>query len=107
MTVKAFDNTHVTNVNGHDGAKTNHLFKFCNIEEEFVCKQLSKLNAGKATGIDGLSSKLLRAGAIQIAKPLTHIMNLSISTATIPSEWKTAIVTPIYKSGAHSDCSNY
>ena len=38
------------------------------------------------------------------AKPLTHIMNISISTATIPPEWKTVIVTP-YKNGSCSECS--
>jgi hypothetical protein len=33
---------------------------FINIDHDFVCKQLLKLSIGKATGIDGLSSRLLR-----------------------------------------------
>lgn len=101
---EAFHND--TNV-GNLPSYTKNLFCFNNIDDDFVCKQLLKLSIGKATGIDGLSSRLLRTGALQIAKPLTHIMNLTISTAIIPTEWKTAIVTPIYKDGIHTDCSNY
>ena len=103
---QAFDNTNISSAPGPDLTSYHHL-QFSNIEVDFVCKQLLNLGTGKATGIDGLNSKLLKAGAHQIAKPLTHIMNCSISTATIPPEWKTAIVTPIFKSGTRSDCSNY
>ena len=80
---------------------------FSCIEEEFVRNQLLKLSVGKATGIDGLNSRLLRAGAHQIARPLTFIMNLTITTGIIPPEWKTAIVTPIFKAGSKKECSNY
>ena len=81
--------------------------QFVDIEEEFVQKQLSTLCINKATGLDGLSSRLLREGAAHIAKPLTHIMNLTISTGIIPTEWKQAIVTPIFKDGLKTECGNY
>ncbi len=105
---QAFDSTKVDNSSDVSvDQDVVHHFEFTSINEDFVCKQLLNLGLGKATGIDGLSSRLLKAGAHQIAGPLTHIMNLSISTATIPPEWKTAIVTPIYKDGCRTDCSNY
>jgi hypothetical protein len=63
-------------------------FKFVEIDIDYVLKQLKTLRVNKAIDIDGLSSRLLRVGAIQIVKPLTHIMNLSLSTAIIPAEWK-------------------
>ena len=43
-----------------------------------------------------------------IASSLTHIYNLSLTTATFPSDWKRAIVCPIFKNrGEKSDPSNY
>ena len=34
-------------------------------------------------------------------------VNLSLSTATFPSEWKTAKVTPVFKSGNKTDIKKY
>ena len=41
------------------------------------------------------------------AKPITYLVNLTISTGLIPAEWKDARVTPIFKSGARNDVNNY
>ena len=38
---------------------------------------------------------------------ITHIINLVIRSNTIPSDWKTARVTPIYKEGNREDPNNY
>ena len=61
----------------------------------------------KATGLDGISARLLKDAAPEVSELITYIINLTISTSTIPSEWKTAKVTPIYKSGDKSDPNNY
>lgn len=37
--------------------------------------------------------------APEVSKPIAYLINLKISTSTIPSAWKTANITPIYKSG--------
>ena len=50
---------------------------------------------------------MLKDSAKEIAVPLTHIINLSISTSTFPTNWKVARVTPIYKSGCANDEANY
>ena len=42
-----------------------------------------------------------------IAKPITYLVNLGILTGLIPSEWKDARVTPIFKSRARNDVNNY
>ena len=42
-----------------------------------------------------------------IAKPLTHICNLSFKTGVFPQQMKTANVVPIYKSGDEKIFSNY
>ena len=38
---------------------------------------------------------------------MCYIINLSLNTATVPSEWKHARVVPIYKSGSISKVDNY
>ena len=55
----------------------------------------------------GISARLLKDAAPVIAKPITYLVNLTISTGLIPAEWKDARVTPIFKSGARNDVNNY
>ncbi len=43
-------------------------------------RELMKLKTNKSTGPDKLPARFLRDGAKVIAKPLTHIINLSIMT---------------------------
>jgi hypothetical protein len=42
-----------------------------------------------------------------IAKPLTHIINLSIESGVVPDQMKIARVIPIFKSGTDSLFQNY
>ena len=61
----------------------------------------------KASGPDhGISARLLKDAAPVIAKPITYLVNLTISTGLIPAEWKDARVTPIFQSGAKNDVNN-
>ena len=45
------------------------------------------------------------------AAPLFHIIcllfNLSLVQGIIPSQWKTAIIVPVYKKGSHDNSGNY
>ena len=73
----------------------------------FVLKELSKLKVTKALGPGGITARLLKDAAPVIAKPITYLVNLTISTGLIPAEWKDARVTPIFKSGARNNVNNY
>ena len=77
------------------------------VEPEYIRKQLHQLSVKKATGLDGIHSRLLKAGADQIYIPLAFICNLSMSTGTFPKDWKDARVTPIFKAGDRTDVNNY
>ena len=68
---------------------------------------LKELKPRKATGIDGIPSRLLKDGADALATPLSAIFNLSIQQNVIPAEWKKAKVTPLHKSGAKDNPQNY
>jgi hypothetical protein len=49
------------------------------------------------TGYDGVSSRILKYGASEISKPLSHICNYSLKFGIYPERLKYAIVKPIYK----------
>jgi hypothetical protein len=72
-----------------------------------VRKSLSELDPHRATGLDSLSSKMLKLSASIIASPLTVIFNQSISYGHFPMQWKIARITPVHKSGSRTDKSNY
>ena len=72
-----------------------------------VRKILSKISSSKATGADGVSVRLMKLN-LDIVCPLSrHIINLSLTTLSVPSQWKSAIVKPLLKEGSRSDVSNY
>ena len=61
----------------------------------------------KAPGPDGLVPKLLVEIASSICVPLFYIFRKSLQNGHIPSDWKCANVTPIFKKGDKSCPGNY
>ena len=68
---------------------------------------LNNLNMKKASGIDGIPSSALKQGAPAIAYPIAKIINYSIQQNSVPSIFKQAIVTPIYKDKDQDSVDNY
>ena len=77
------------------------------VSTNFVLKELSKLKVIKASGPDGITARHLKDAASVIAKPITYLVNPTISTGLIPAEWKDARVTPTFKSRARNDVNYY
>ena len=82
-------------------------FALQEVSASFVHQELQKMKSTKATSLDGIPTRLLKDAAPEIAKPIAHLVNLTISTGQIPSQWKEAKVTPIFKSGNKDDENNY
>ena len=61
----------------------------------------------KAAGADGIPSKLLKKTASQMAPLLTFIFQALLNLGKLPSDWKSAKVTPTHKKGKRTDPSNY
>ena len=74
-------------------------------EEVFEC--LSSLDASKAAGIDAMSPEVLKQCADPITPIVHHLINLSITSCSLPSEWQTHLIVPIHKSGPKTDIKNY
>ena len=75
--------------------------------EQEVADQLKCLDTSKATGPGGISPKLLRKAGNSIAPSLTKLINLSLSSAKVPSFWKEAKVIPLCKRGDQANVNNY
>ena len=72
-----------------------------------VCKALSELDATKAKGVDNVSPLFLKHCSVALCYPLHHLFQISVNTGSIPVEWRTHLIIPIFKSGDRSDVANY
>ena len=81
--------------------------KFREIECNFVEKQIDRANVKKATGIDGISPKLLKLAKPAIAQPITNLINKILTTSKFPQNLKEAQVVPCYKKNNAIDKINY
>ncbi len=86
---------------------TNISYKIPKVESSYVLRELKAMSANKATGIDGITSHCLKAGAPVICDSLAFIINLSISTRLFINDWKVAKVITLNKSSNASEVSNY
>ncbi|XP_035687426.1 uncharacterized protein LOC118423375 [Branchiostoma floridae] len=59
--------------------------------------QLRKVKVGKASGVDNISSRLVREFAFELSSPMTDIFNTSLAEGSVPSIWKKANVVPVPK----------
>ena len=58
-------------------------------------------------GVDGIPPKLLKEIVEQISIPLAKGFNLSLEEGIVPSEWKEANITPLFKKGSRNKPENY
>jgi hypothetical protein len=83
------------------------VLHFHKIEDDEVLEALKGLNVHKATGVDGISARLLRMVAEAIAPSVAKLLNQSLASGEIPGEWKRANVTPVPKSTAAGQSSDF
>ena len=77
------------------------------VSEEEVAHHLAHLDPTKATGPDGIPARVLRECSYAIAPSLCSLFNHSLHTGTVPSEWKSADVSPIHKKDKKELAINY
>ena len=51
-------------------------FNFKPVDQSFVSKSIKKLNPQKATGVDQLPAKLIKAGSTALAGPISTVFNV-------------------------------
>ena len=82
-------------------------FNFSYVSCIFVERELKSLKRRKAAGCHDLPPGILKDAAYALSSPLTHLINLSLTTGLVPNKWKIAKVTPIHKKGNTNDYNNY
>ena len=83
------------------------VIKNLNITEKGVEKLLRNMNPAKAAGPDNIHSRVLKECSTQLAEGLTRIFQKSVNTGTLPDDWLTANVAPIFKKGDKHLAENY
>lgn len=77
------------------------------ISEEGILSILLEMDTKKSIGPDCIPSEFLKRYAEWVAKYLSVIFKASLEQNTLPSDWLTAKVVPVHKSGAKCSVDNY
>ncbi len=72
-----------------------------------VHRELSSLDISKGVGPDEIHPQMVRWLADFLAEPLSKLFANSQTTAVVPTDWRLAIICPIYKKGDPEDVSDY
>ena len=72
-----------------------------------VKEKIRGLRKGAAAGPDKIGSQLLQELQDVISSPLATIMRKTLEDRSVPEDWKTANVTPIFKKGARHSPAIY
>ena len=83
------------------------LFNFSKTNTKCVQDHIKYLKNGKATGLDGIGSRILKAGAPVLSIYLSKIFNCSLATGYVPKCWKIKRVSPVHKGDVKTDPSNF
>lgn len=65
------------------------------------------LKPKKTCGVDEIPPFILKACISILTQPLAHLFNLSVRNGIFPDAWKTAIISPVFKSGSRLKVENY
>ena len=80
---------------------------FSPITHSQLISTINSMAAKSSTDISGISTKMIKQIKFEIAQPLLHLFNLSLTSGTFPSQLKTSRTIPIFKTGDSTSCDNY
>ena len=72
-----------------------------------IAHKINKIKDNKSPGVDEIPPKLLKEIVEQISTPLAKSFNLSLEEGIVPSAWKEANITPLFKKGSRNKPENY
>jgi hypothetical protein len=75
--------------------------------EELVLEKLRGLDKTKSPGPDRITASVLKTCADILCRPLSMLFGQSFDSGVLPSDWRTAIICPIFKKGDKFDPGNY
>ena len=72
-----------------------------------VKRLLNDLKPYKAAGPDGIPTYILRSAAEELSPILSRIYQSSLDTESVPSDWREALIVPLFNKGFKHIASNY
>ena len=89
-----------------EGNKSEHLGQLF-VTPEMIAKKIKKMKDNKSPAVNGIPPKLLKEIVEQISTPLAKLFNLSLEEGIVPSEWKEANITLLFKKVSGNKPENY
>ena len=77
------------------------------LKELEVYKVIREINTSKSSGLNNISSFILKEAFGYLVAEVTFMYNLSLRTSQFPKAWKKALVIPIPKTGDLTQVKNY
>ncbi len=77
------------------------------LSEVDVRRELKRVNVRKAAGPDGITGRVLRSCADQLAGLFTSIFNESLATSVVPTSFKKSVIIPVPKNSKPSCLNDY
>ena len=84
-----------------------HFLKDVEISKDELYDLLKAVNPNKSAGDDGIHSRVLQECAKELVEPLYMLFKYSLNTSTVPKSWKSATITPLFKTDDRSSAENY
>ena len=85
-----------------------HSFRFHPTGIYEILAVLKKLKSKASSGLDGISTKILKVLPNNFIEALSYVFNLSMEHGYFPTKFKSAKIIPIYKKkGSRKDEANY
>ena len=84
----------------------NKIMEDIRTNQDEVIKLCKAVQICKSSGIQNLSSLILKDAFLALPEQLTYIFNLSLRSGIFPTQWKHAMVIPVPKGGDSSDVGN-
>ncbi len=93
-----------SNAPGSSRQSSDHVFT---LSEDEVLRELRRVNVRKAAGADGITGRVLRSCADQLAGLFTSIFNESLATSVVPTSFKKSFIIPVPKNSKPSCLNDY
>ncbi|KAK3568863.1 hypothetical protein QTP86_018965 [Hemibagrus guttatus] len=77
------------------------------ITQAEIAEVVQQLLGGKAPGVDEIHPEYLKSLDVVGLSWLTHLCNIAWRSETVPLDWATGVVVPLFKKGDLRVCSNY
>lgn len=72
-----------------------------------IWKAVKKMKSRKACGVDGIPMEAWKYAGEGVKKGLEELLNQIWEEGTIPKDWRTSIIVPLYKRGDKEKTGNY